>query len=63
MVTERSDWPVRPAVRARKFVRFVERIPNTVVIARAFADHHQPDFIFGIVDESVADAGACRKRN
>ena len=61
MVSKRSGGPVHPAVSARKFVRFVERITDTVVIARTFADHHQPDFLLSIVDERVADSGACRK--
>ena len=63
MVPERSSGPVHPAVRAGKFVRFVERVTNTVVVARTFADHHQPDFVLRIVEEGVADSSACRKRD
>lgn len=63
MVPERSAWPVNPAISPRNFMRFVERITDTVVVARAFADHHRPDFVLRIIDERVTDPGAGRERN
>ncbi len=63
MVPERSAWPVNPAICPRNFIRFVERITDTVVVARAFADHHQPDFVLRIIDERVTAPGAGRERN